>query len=57
MIVWGKEDRLIPLDYHSTFHRAIDGSVLKVIDDAGHAPFAEKPALTCELVRSFLAMR
>jgi pimeloyl-ACP methyl ester carboxylesterase len=57
MIVWGKEDRLIPLDYHSTFHRAIDSSVLKVIDDAGHAPFAEKPALTCELVRSFLAMR
>jgi pimeloyl-ACP methyl ester carboxylesterase len=55
MIIWGREDRLIPLDYHTAFHQAIDNSVLKIIDDAGHAPFAEKPALTCELVRAFFA--
>ena len=54
MIIWGREDKLIPLHHHSAFHRAIDDSFVKVIDDAGHAPFAEKPALTCELVRAFL---
>jgi pimeloyl-ACP methyl ester carboxylesterase len=57
MIIWGKEDRLIPLDYHSIFHQAIDGSVTRIIDDAGHAPFAEKPALIGELVRAYLAGR
>lgn len=55
LIIWGKEDKLIPVDYHSIFHRAIADSVVKMIDDAGHAPFAEKPALTCELIRKFLA--
>ena len=56
MIMWGKEDKLIPLEYHSTFHRALHNSTVEIIDDAGHAPFAEKPALTCELFRRFLAM-
>jgi 2-hydroxy-6-oxonona-2,4-dienedioate hydrolase len=56
LVIWGKEDKLIPLEYHSTFHRAITNSIVELVDDAGHAPFAEKPALTCELIRRFLAM-
>jgi pimeloyl-ACP methyl ester carboxylesterase len=28
---------------------------VELVDDAGHAPFAEKPALTFELIRRFLA--
>lgn len=54
LIIWGKEDRLIPPEYQSVFQRAIEGSVAELIEDAGHAPFAEKPALTCELIRRFL---
>ena len=56
LIIWGKEDKLIPPEYHSAFHHAIDNSALELIDDAGHAPFAEKPALTCELMRRFFTM-
>ena len=48
---------MIPLDFHQKFHRAIENSVVRIIDDAGHAPFAEKPALTSELVRDYLAER
>jgi pimeloyl-ACP methyl ester carboxylesterase len=55
LLLWGKEDKLIPLEYHSVFHEVIKGSVVELIDDAGHAPFAEKPALTCELIRRFLS--
>jgi pimeloyl-ACP methyl ester carboxylesterase len=55
LLLWGKEDKLIPLEYHSVFHEVIQGSVVELIDDAGHAPFAEKPALTCELIRRFLS--
>ena len=54
LIVWGKEDRLIPLEYQSTFQRAIKGSTIEQVADAGHAPFAEKPALVCEMIHRFL---
>ena len=54
LIVWGKEDRLIPLNCQSIFQQAIKGSTIELIDDAGHAPFAEKPALVCELIHRFL---
>lgn len=57
MIMWGKEDRLIPMEYHLAFQAALHNSIVEVIEDAGHAPFAEKPALTCELFRRFLAIQ
>lgn len=55
LIIWGKQDKLIPLSYCSEFETTITGSRVEVIEDAGHAPFAEKPALACELIRRFLA--
>lgn len=54
MIIWGAQDRLIPPEYQSVFHNAIKGSTVVKIDDAGHAPFAEKPALACEIIHRFL---
>ena len=54
LIVWGKEDRLIPPGYQSVFQQAIKGSVAELVGDAGHAPFAEKPALTSEIIHRFL---
>lgn len=54
MIIWGKEDKLIPLDFHTSFRDAIKGSEVAIIEDAGHAPFAEKPAISCELIHRFL---
>ena len=54
MIVWGKQDRLIPLKYCQAFKEAIRNSHTVVINDAGHAPFAEKPAIFCDLLHEFL---
>jgi pimeloyl-ACP methyl ester carboxylesterase len=54
MIIWGKEDKLIPLEFHTSFRDAIKGSEVAIIEDAGHAPFAEKPAISCELIHRFL---
>ncbi len=54
LIIWGSEDRLIPLDYYQIFKRELKNAESIVINDAGHAPFAEKPALACEILRRFL---
>lgn len=54
LIIWGRQDRLIPLQHFRAFQEAITGSSVVIVEDAGHAPFAEKPAIVCELLHKFL---
>jgi pimeloyl-ACP methyl ester carboxylesterase len=54
LIIWGRQDRLIPLEYFRHFQESISGSNGVIVEDAGHAPFAEKPAVVCELLHKFL---
>lgn len=54
LIIWGRRDKLIPLEYFKTFQESIGGSEVVIVEDAGHAPFAEKPAIACELLHRFL---
>ena len=54
LIVWGLHDKVIPLGHSKFFKEAINDSQLEVIEDAGHAPFAEKPDQVCKLLRNFL---
>jgi pimeloyl-ACP methyl ester carboxylesterase len=41
LIVWGCEDKLIPLSFAERFHKEIAGSRLEVIDNCGHMPHVE----------------
>jgi pimeloyl-ACP methyl ester carboxylesterase len=41
LIVWGREDKLIPLNFAERFHKEITGSRLEVIDNCGHMPQVE----------------
>ena len=50
-IVWGANDRLIPLECGQMFNQAIPGSDLVVISDCGHVPQVEK---TEEFVKTAL---
>ena len=54
LIIWGRKDILIPIQYCELFREAIGNAASYVVEDAGHAPFAEKPAVVCELVHMFL---
>ena len=54
LIIWGRQDRLIPLEHFKPFQESISGSDVVIVEDAGHAPFAEKPAIACELLHKFL---
>jgi len=51
LILWGREDNWIPLERGEELHSMIPGSVLRVIDDAGHLVIEEKPD---ELVKAIL---
>ena len=54
LILWGAHDHVIPLDHSKFFNDSIVNSRLEIIDDAGHAPFAEKPNQVCKILRNFL---
>jgi pimeloyl-ACP methyl ester carboxylesterase len=54
LIVWGKQDRLVPVDYAEEFGRRIAGSRVEVIDECGHIPQLEQPEKTFALVSEFL---
>jgi pimeloyl-ACP methyl ester carboxylesterase len=57
MIVWGREDRGIPLDRGEKMHRILEGSRLEIIDDAGHVPNSERSEVFNQLSLSFLLDR
>lgn len=56
LILWGGQDRLIPLEFGQRFARDIAGSRLVVFDDLGHVPHEEDPARTVAVVKTFLGL-
>jgi len=54
LILWGREDRLIPLEFGERFARDIQGSRLVVFDTLGHVPHEEDPVRTVEAVLPFI---
>lgn len=57
MMVWGREDRAIPLDCGEKMHRILEGSRLEIIEDAGHVPQSERPEVFNQLSLNFLLDR
>jgi pimeloyl-ACP methyl ester carboxylesterase len=55
LIVWGRDDRIVPLSAGEAYNRAIAGSELLVLDDCGHRPEIEHTPQFVNRVRGFLA--
>ncbi|TMA29564.1 MAG: alpha/beta fold hydrolase [Deltaproteobacteria bacterium] len=53
LIVWGKEDRLLPLRSVEDFAR-IEGARVEIIEGCGHVPQLERPAAARRAVADFL---
>lgn len=49
-IVWGAQDKILPVAFAHEFKRLIPHAELHIVEGAGHLPQAEKPDLFCELV-------
>lgn len=57
LVVWGKNDRLVPPVYAEEFVRRLPGARSETVDDAGHAPHLEHPDTVAGMVREFLQGR
>ncbi|HEY2747677.1 MAG TPA: alpha/beta hydrolase [Polyangia bacterium] len=55
LIVWGDEDRLVPLGHGRRLVRAIADARLEIVPACGHMPFIERPEEFLRVVRPFLA--
>src|SRR5262245_27311654 len=54
LIVWGGEDRIVPVQCGNLYRQAIPGSTLKVIEGCGHLPPIERPQEFLQIVVGFL---
>ncbi len=54
LVIWGKQDRLVPPAYAEEFASRIPGARVEMIDQAGHLPTVEHPARVAGLVEDFL---
>jgi pimeloyl-ACP methyl ester carboxylesterase len=54
LMLWGRHDTIVPLEIGERLHRAMPGSRLAVIDDAGHLPHEERPEAVLRELEQFL---
>jgi pimeloyl-ACP methyl ester carboxylesterase len=54
LIIWGEQDRLIPISVGQRFHREIPNSKFITFSDLGHVPHEEDPQITANAVEQFL---
>jgi pimeloyl-ACP methyl ester carboxylesterase len=54
LIIWGRDDMLIPLAMGEELHKGIAGSQMIVLDGTGHIPMVGKPAEFNQAVTKFL---
>ena len=55
LIVWGRDDLVVPASDAAGFHERIAGSELVVFDDCGHVPMIERPVRFNRLLADFTA--
>jgi pimeloyl-ACP methyl ester carboxylesterase len=55
LIVWGRDDRSIPVERAEAMQRILIGSRLQMIDHAGHCPHDEQSGLFNQLALEFLS--
>ena len=53
LLVWGKEDRLVPPVYADEFARRIAGARVQTVEGSGHAPHLEQPERVARMIREF----
>lgn len=54
LLIWGKEDKLIPFEYAGQFASSIKNCKFIPMDGCGHSPYVEDPEKLSELVVEFL---
>lgn len=55
LVIWGKEDRLIPAAHGTAYQAALPNARLEIIEDCGHIPILEATETTIKLIQEFLS--
>ncbi|MDE2843168.1 MAG: alpha/beta hydrolase [Chloroflexota bacterium] len=55
LVVWGRQDAIIPVECGQMFEAAMPNATLKVIENCGHSPALERPSEFLAAVNEFLA--
>ena len=54
LIIWGRQDAIVPLSVAEIYHASIPGSQLAIVDDCGHHPEIETSDEFVRQVQVFL---
>jgi pimeloyl-ACP methyl ester carboxylesterase len=54
LIVWGRDDRIVPVDGADEYERLIPNARKVIFEDTGHVPMLERPARFNQLLEEFL---
>jgi pimeloyl-ACP methyl ester carboxylesterase len=54
LLIWGRQDRVVPRSVMDLYNRALAGSKLVVFEDCGHRPEIERTDQFVSEVRKFL---
>ena len=54
MVIWGDQDRIIPVEHGYAVHEARPGSRLEVLAGVGHFPHVERPGDVVDLIDNFI---
>jgi len=55
LIVWGEDDKLVPVRYAYIFKEKIENSEIKLLPEIGHSPHLEVPEKLAEIITDFLS--
>ena len=55
LIIWGRQDGIVPLNCGEIYHEVLEGSSLHIIDQCGHTPQTEKPQEMVEAALGFFS--
>jgi pimeloyl-ACP methyl ester carboxylesterase len=55
LVLWGRNDRLVPVSHGEALARVLLRGTLSVIEDCGHCPQVERPEMFLQAVAPFLA--
>jgi len=57
LLIWGRQDKVIPIAYADRFVSSIRNCTFLEIDDCGHLPHVEKPDFFADSILDFLSSR
>ncbi|WP_322101874.1 alpha/beta hydrolase [Paraburkholderia sp. J41] len=55
LVLWGRQDGIVTPEYGEEYAQRIPGARFQLVDDAGHLPQVEQPALVARAIRDFIS--